>query len=184
MDETKTTQVRTMAQVSKEFIISALRAGFAEVQIAEALNVTVSAVEQLINAHGLRDLAARNSKFESIDNKLNNLEEKILDKLEKVLPFANKPETVTKMLTAVNGAKRRSLAEGRTLQDNSVRLVQINLPERVQHKVALNSQNQVVGIDDRELITAPSGQVLERVRQENRNALEQKSKAAQIADHL
>jgi predicted transcriptional regulator len=152
-----------MAQVSKDFILSALRGGFSETQIAEALNVTVSAVEQLINSHGLRDLAAKNSKFESIDEKLNSIEEKILEGLEKQVKFISDPMKLTRMLQVVNGSKRRSLAEGRTLQDNSVRLVQLNLPERVIPQVRLNERNEVIEVNERPLLTMQSGRLLQQL---------------------
>lgn len=176
-----------MAQVSKDFIISALRGGFGEAQIAEALNVTVGAVEQLINAHGLRDLAVKNSKFENIDNKLNTIEEKVLEQLDKQVRFIQDPMKLTRILQVVNGSKRRSLAEGRPIQDNSVRLVQLNLPERAELNVTLNARKEVIGLNGREFSTMPSGQVVKDLpnhKELTYDGTDEPPKTARAGDYL
>jgi len=154
-----------MAAVNKEFLLSALRSGFTETQIAEALNVTPSAVAQVIDAHDLRAEAAKNSRFESIDNKWNSLEEKILERLEKTYKSVQDPMKLTRMLQVINGAKRRSLAEGKSLQADGARLVQLNLPERVQLAVSFNLNNEVIEINGRNLTTAQPARVLKEAQE-------------------
>jgi predicted transcriptional regulator len=156
-----------MASVDKQFLISALRSGFSESQIADALGVTQSAVSQVINAYNLREVAAKNSKFESIDTKLNSIEEAILTKLEKSVKFVEDPMKLTRILTAVNGAKRRSLAEGNSLPTDGARLVQLNLPERMTLTVNLNANNEVIGVNGRDLLTANPVKVLDAAREVN-----------------
>lgn len=149
-----------MASVDKEFLLSALRSGFSTSQIAESLGVTASAVDQVINAYDLREIAAKNSRFESIDNQINSLEEKVLGRIEKALPSVCDPMKLTRMLQVLNGAKRRSLAEGRTLPNEGARLIQLRLPERVHLSVSFNERNEVIDINGRELVTAAPDKVL------------------------
>lgn len=147
--------------VSRDYIVSALKSGFDDSQIAAALGVTQSAVAQLIDAHNLRDLAARNSRFTSIDEKLNNIEESALTGLEKQVKYMTDPMKLLKVVTGINSAKRRSLAEGGTItNNNNVQLVQVQLPAHLKVDIKLNAQNQVVAVDDRELTTMQSGKLL------------------------
>lgn len=150
--------------VSREYIISALRSGFSDSQIADALGVTQSAVSQLIDSHGLRETASANSRFATIDEKLNSIEEKALDGLDKQVRFVHDPMKLLKIVTGINNAKRRSLAEGKSvIQNNNVQLVQISLPQHLREEVKLNAQNQVVAVGDRDLVTIQSGKLLKEV---------------------
>lgn len=158
--------ILTMAAViPREFILSALRSGFGEAQIAEALNVTVGAVEQVINAYGLREMAAKNSKFENIDSKINNLEDKVLDRLEKSLGFVTKPMELTRMLQVLNSCKRRSLAEGKNIPQDGAKLIQLNLPERMELAVTVNARNEVIGVNGRTMTTIKPARVLEHLKE-------------------
>ncbi len=150
------------AQINSETVVAALRAGFSNTQIASSLGVTDSAVLQYIEAHNLQDLAAQNSKFQKIDTTLNSLEEMVLGKLEKSINMAvMDPLKWTAIYKTLNGAKRRSLAEGQNLTNiNNVKLVTLNMPAQVQVKVGLSSRNEVVEIGGRAITTMPSGKVV------------------------
>lgn len=146
---------------SRDYIVAGLRNGFNDSQIAQALGVTQSAISQAIDAHGLRELANANSKFIEHDEKLNDLESTVLTKLEKSIQHAIlDPLKLTAIYKTLNGAKRRSLAEGQNLGNNNVQLVNINLPRHVQVKVGLNSRNEVVEVEGRPLLTLPAGKLV------------------------
>lgn len=150
-------------QINRDSVIAALRNGFDQAQIAGAMGVTDSAISQFISEHGLAAVAAQNSQFKQIDDKLNKLEESVLDKLEKTMKTAVlDPVRLSAVYKVLNGAKRRSLAEGQTIQNiNNVRMVSLNLPRHVEVKVGLNSRNQVVEVEGRAINTLPAGKLVE-----------------------
>jgi predicted transcriptional regulator len=152
-----------MTQINRDTVVAALRSGFDQAQIAGAMGVTDSAISQFIAEHGLASVAAQNSQFREIDDKLNRLEETILGKLEKSMQTAVlDPIRLSAVYKVLNGAKRRSLAEGQTIQNiNNVRMVSLNLPRHVEVKVGLNSRNQVVEVEGRAINTLPAGKLVE-----------------------
>jgi predicted transcriptional regulator len=152
-----------MAQINRDSVVAALRNGFDQAQIAGAMGVTDSAISQFISEHGLAAVAAQNSQFKEHDNKLNALEESVLDKLAKVMNTAIlDPIRLAAVYKTLNGAKRRSLAEGQTIQNiNNVRLVSLNLPRHVEVKVGLNANNEVIEVEGRAINTLPAGKLVE-----------------------
>lgn len=148
--------------MDKNYIVTALRQGFSESQIAQGLGVTQSAVSQFISTHGLLEEVRAKSRFMQIDEDLNSAEELILAKLKKSMQFAvMNPLQWGQLLKIVNGAKRRSLDEGRPLVQDGVRLVNIRLPERMRIEVAKNANNEVIEVQGRVLETLPAGKLAE-----------------------
>ena len=170
---------------SKDMIVAALRNGFSDSQIAQALGVTQSAVLRAIDAYGLRELANLNSKFAEHDEKLNSLEAVVLEKLAATIKFAVlDPLKLTAIYKTLNGAKRRSMAEGSNLPQTGVQLVSINLPRHVQVKVGLNRNNEVISIDDNPLSTLSAGKLVEFAGTKLKGAISHDSNSSNIVDIL
>lgn len=158
--------------MNADFVIKALRAGATETQIAQSLNVSPSAVSQFIETNGISEKVRKDSPFQEIDAKLNSIEGTVVTQLEKSLrsPFnkiANDPMKIAQVLKIVNGAKRRSLAEGSTIIDQRTALVQLNLPARAIAQVRKNSQNEVIEVEGRALQTMQSGRLLSKLKGED-----------------
>lgn len=162
-----------MSELGRNTVVAALRAGFTDSQIAQAFDVTQSAVSQFIDAHGLREEAAQGSKFRELDDQYNKLEKIALDKLERSLQLAVlDPLSITRVLGVLNGAKRRSLAEGAgVVNNNTTRIVNIQLPEHVRVRAVLNAQSEVVEIDGRTIATIDSGKIdnMAKLTRENKD---------------
>lgn len=175
-----------MSSINKDSVVAALRSGFNNSQIAAAMGVTDSAVIQFVDAHGLAQLAAQNSKFQAVDEKLNALEETVLDKLTTSLKTAvMDPIRLTAVFKVLNAAKRRSLAEGNTIHNfNDVRLVSLNLPQHVEVKVGMNSRNEVIEVEGRPILTLPAGKLVELTNTKMRGNLNVKPTAEQIENLL
>lgn len=156
-----------MSKIDSAFVLAALKNGHTESAIAAHLGVTQSAVSQYIDAHNLREIASTNSRFAQIDRKLDNVEEKVLNNLDKVVGTIYDPMKLTKILSVVNGAKRRSLAEGQQIVNNTtnVRLVNLTLPERALLRITKNAQNEVIAVGERNLTTIPAGKLSSIVQQ-------------------
>ncbi len=165
--------------VTKDMIVAALRGGFTDSQIAQQLGVSQSAILQAIDAHGLREIASINSKFAAHDEKLNDLESVVLDKLTAMMKcgIVLDPLKLTAIYKTLNGAKRRSMAEGRELPGNNVQLISINLPQHIQVKVGLNSRNEVISVGENPLNTLPAGKLVDLAgnRESIRGALSHES---------
>ncbi len=143
-------------------ISAALRSGMDSASIAEALGVTQSAIVQFIEDNDLKAFAAQGNKFESIDAKYNQIEEKLVDKLLRTMDYAQlQPRELAGMIKTINSAKRRSMSEGQVTINNvhNTKLVTLNLPSHVQAKVVVSQNNEVVQIDDRVVETIPNGKL-------------------------
>lgn len=157
----------TTPALTRDQLVKAVAAGFSDSEIAEHLGVTPSAISQAITKYEVREAAAilnKGSRFESIDDSLNDIEEIVTKKLrESVLMMAD-PMKMLQVLRVVNGAKRRSLAEGQ--QPNQVNNIAIlNLPERATVQYTKNEQNEVIEIDGRPMITMQAGRLLQHVKE-------------------
>jgi predicted transcriptional regulator len=150
--------------MNPDYIVSALRSGFTESQIAQGLGVTQSAVTQYIEAHSLMDRVGDMRKFENIDNLYNTMEEFALKKLQESSRMAiMNPMKWAQIVKTLNGAKRRSLSEGRAVLESGATLVQLSLPARLQVEVRKNAQNEVIEVQGRALNTLPAGKLMERI---------------------
>ena len=173
------------SRISEDSVVAALRAGFSNTQIASSFGVTDSAVTQFIESHNLQHIAAQNSKFQVIDDKLNDLEGVVLTKLANSMKLAIlDPIKLAAVYKVLNGARRRSLSEGSTINNfNQVRLVSLNLPQHVQVSVGMNARNEVIEVDGRAINTMPAGKLVELAGVKTRGALtNDKSRISNIAD--
>lgn len=163
-----------MAHINRDSVIAALRNGFTNTQIAGALGVTDSAVHQFIEENGLAAIAMQNSKFAAIDDKLNSLEDFVLTKLESSMKMAvMDPIRLAAVYKTLNGAKRRSLAEGQNIQNiNNVRLVNLNLPKHVEVKIGLSARNEVIEVEGRPINTLPAGKLVEMTQVKTRGSMQ------------
>lgn len=134
--------------------------------VASALGVTEARISQMLSdeliAQQVQELRFKNlQKHTLIDEKYTDLEENLLDKLQKVLPIMTKPRDVLAAISVINGAKRRG---AQVTQDatTSQQVVNLTLPINIMHKFISNVNNQVVEVQNgqgeaRSLVTASSG---------------------------
>jgi predicted transcriptional regulator len=170
------------SRISEDSVVAALRAGFSNSQIASSFGVTDSAVTQFIESHNLQHIAAQNSKFQAIDDKLNSLEETVLDKLGNSMRLAVlDPIKLAAVYKVLNGARRRSLSEGNTINNfNQIRLVSLNLPQHVQVSVGMSAKNEVIEVDGRAINTMPAGKLVELAGVKTRGSLSHDKNIADI----
>jgi hypothetical protein len=129
--------------------------------VASAIGVSVSRISQLLadpeflaKVTELRYLSL--TKHAAIDSRYDNLEDKLLEKLENLLPFLVRPLEVSKVLSQINAAKRRgAVAAPSTLKTDEV--VQLVMPIQIVQKFTVNQINQVIQAGQQELVTVQSG---------------------------
>lgn len=157
-----------MSQVSQieERALAMLGSGAPASIVASALGVTEGRISQMLAneefAAQVQDLRYQNlQKQTALDEKYGTLEEKLLEKLEKVLPIMTKPRDVLSAISVINGAKRRG-AQLSTDSVTSQQVVNLTLPVHITHKFISNVNNQVVEVQNGQgeassLVTASSG---------------------------
>ena len=135
--------------------------------VASTLGVSESRVSQwLADA----DFAAKvaEARYESLaqynglDDKYNKIEDKLLTKLEKVLPLMMKPQDVLKGISVINAAKRR----GAQSPDQSAvtgQIINLTVPVALVNAYKADAHNQIVEVTDggrkQSLVTATSGSI-------------------------
>lgn len=155
-----------MSQVSthKERALIMLGGGAPAHIVAQALGVTESAISQMLAeeefAQQVSDLRYKSlTRHTALDDKYTSLEEKLVEKVEKLLPLMTKPRDVVATLTAINNTKRRG-AQVMNGATQGSKVVSLTIPVTIAHKFVSNVNNQVIEVQDgeesRSLITAAS----------------------------
>lgn len=167
----------------EEKALKLLGSGIQAEQVAAALGVTPSRIAQLLSEEYFASKVA-DLRYETLqshnkrDGAYDELEDRLLVKLEKSLPLMIKPESILKAISIVNGAKRRgqSAPAQTTNQQNVVNLV---LPTIMVDKFAVDMNNQVIKAGDQSLLTMPSGNLLKQVEDAEASKLDYKEEEAQ-----
>lgn len=158
------TQAKLMALLGK---------GYKGIEAAQAVGVTEGYVSQMMSedwfAQEVAKLRLKNlQRHQLLDEKYDNFEEEMLDKLQKFGKMLIKPMEIAKVLQIVNGAKRKSHVhtDHTTLTQN---IVQISIPPALAARFTSNANNQVVEVQDgtgrtQALVTVTSGQLEELSR--------------------
>ena len=158
--------------------ISLLGNGVSAEQTALALGVSAARISQLMSQEEFANRVAT-SRYENLqqhndrDQRYNNLEDDLIDRLEDMVGYITKPSEVTRTLAVINSAKRRGNSSPEQVL-SSQNIVSITLPDTIakQFSISVDINNQVKKAGDQELLTIPSGTLLDQV-QNARNAREQ-----------
>lgn len=140
-----------------------LAKGIRKVDIAEHLGLTPSAVTQAVASAPAAQLTDQHVQ---LDNQYDRIEQGLLNQLEKTMPLLMRPMEIAKVLSTINGARRR----GGPLKDSGPKtVVQLNLPVAIQNRFVLNAQNQVVSAGNQDLVTLQSQNVV-KLLESSKNA--------------
>lgn len=140
-----------------------LGSGLTAVVVASAVGTNESYISQLVS---VPEFAAEVAKLRSIntqkyidlDGKYDSVEEKLVKKLEDLLPLMMRPMEILRAIQVINGAKRKTntvLGEGGN-NNIGAQVVQLTLPSVIVQKFTVNISNQVVTAGSQTLVTANS----------------------------
>lgn len=146
---------------TEERALTLLGKGVNAAQTASALGITESAVSQLLAnpdfAEKVSELRYKNLLTHSErDEKVDNLEDKLLRKLSSLAEYVVRPMEAARMFQIVNAAKRRGQSAPESIT-NSAEVVTLVMPVAIINKFEVNSANQVVQAGNQPLITVQSG---------------------------
>lgn len=153
---------------AKDKALELLGAGLPNVVVANALGVSESLVSQWLSVDEFA-VQVQQRKIQVLteaknrDSKWNTLEDKLLERLEELLPMLSNPMAVVQALRTVNGAVRRAAPQelGATAQATHVHL---HMPALIAAKFTVNGNNQVVEVDGRNVSTMPANVVVEEMK--------------------
>jgi hypothetical protein len=159
----------------KDRILKLLGNGVAPSLVCCAVGCSESYVSQLLSDQEFafevaklrcKDLEALRER----DDRYDMLEDKLLDKLEHILPFLSRPRDIISALKEINQAKRRSTDLLATSQQPTVvnNIVVLHLPTRTTTAFSLNKNNEVVAIGEQSLATMPTSALLSSLREVER----------------
>jgi len=153
----------------KDRILSLLGSGLQPALVASAVGCSPSLISQMladenfvmeVSALRVKDI----EKMKERDNKWDNLEDLLLQKLQDLIPFMLRPREVIHALSIVNGARRRSeeLTKGPTQQVTN-NIVVLQLPQRTVSSFSnfeLSKNNEVISIEGKSVAPLPSSALL------------------------
>jgi len=166
-DSQNTAEFTSHLSLTERRALELLGSGAGPEQVASAVGVTTGAISQLLAnenfAAAVADLRFQSlSSYNTRDEKINSLEDQLLEKLENLLPMMFRPMEVVRAYATINAAKRRGAAAPTTV-NSTQNIVSITLPQIIVDRftaVTTNINNQVIKVGDQDLITMQSGTLL------------------------
>lgn len=149
---------------TRERALKLLGDGIGNEIVAMAVGVSVSMISQYCAdpefAKSVAELRYKNlSKHTERDGKYDELEDRLLERMETLLPMMYKSSEVLKALQVVNMAKRRGVVTPESMIDQK-EVVTLTMPQVVlnqfNQQFITNINNQVIKAGDQELVTVQS----------------------------
>lgn len=159
----------------KDRILKMLGNGLSASVVAQAVGCDPSYISQLMQdeVFALEVAKLRCMEVEeeiARDNKYDQLEDLLLEKLENILPMLMRPRDILEALTRVNAAKRRATVGQPQDLGQKTTIVQLILPQVAISKFQLNSQGEVIEVGNRPLINLPAAELLKSLENGGDNA--------------
>lgn len=149
--------------------------GYTHSEIAELCSVTPAYVSQLATREDTqlylakaREEAAQAGIAAQLDQRYDDLELKLLKKLDTVATFLSKPAELARVLQTINNAKRRRGPLNPVATGAPV--VQLVVPVAIQNKITLSANSEVLEIAGRRMQTMPAANLTALVETRNENA--------------
>ena len=167
-------------------IVELLGAGVKPGVVAASVGCDPSYVSQLLEREDVlakvQDLRAqRAAELIGKDNDINDIEQLALNRIKTLLPMQTNLALVTKVFTAMNGA-RKSTDVGLAQQGAQPgAIVSLNLPAAAEVFLKVTTDNQVVEIAGRSMVPLASSQVSAKLREKQALRLLEASKPKELA---
>lgn len=144
--------------------------GIPPTAVAQTLGVDPSRITQLLGqevfAQKVIELKYNElSKHTMRDSNIDELEDKLLEKLKDAMVFMTRPMEILKAFSVLNASKRRGQVSQEGLQGQQS-VVQLVIPTIILQKFTTNVHNQVTQVGQQSLLTIPSGQLLKGAQDE------------------
>lgn len=167
--------------ISEDRARALLGSGLSNAEVASAVGCEPSYISQLMANDDFRaavtELRVKNlTAATERDGKIDGLEDRALGKMEEMIDWITKPTDMARVFMTLNTAKRRGTAPKDNLIINN-QIVNLTLPALALQKLTMNNQGEVIGIEDRPMITMQPERLL-------RTLIEQKGASDVTSDAL
>jgi predicted transcriptional regulator len=151
------------ATTTESQALELLGVGASPSQVAAALGVSESLISQFLAQETFsRAVAERRFtgllKHNKRDDKLDELEDALIKKLENIIPMMYKPSEIIHAFTRINQAKRRGSSAPEQIHQQQT-VISLTLPIQILQYVTVNAANQVIKAGQQDLITVQSGRL-------------------------
>jgi len=156
--------LETKLSLTQERALKLLGTGVGPAQTALAIGVTESEISQLVSDPvfsakvaelRFKNLAAHTER----DHRYDSLEDKLIDKMENMLPYMVQPALVLKAIATINGLKRRGASTPESIV-NQQTVTTLIMPTIIHNhhtiQPVMNVNRQVVQVGDKNLVTVQS----------------------------
>jgi DNA-binding CsgD family transcriptional regulator len=157
-------QGRTNFTPAEERVLKLLADGHSQTIVASTLGLQHGTISGYLSNDDFREELARRKaivleKYKKLDDGYDRAESVLLEKLEANLMFLTRPMEIVAALTRINAMKRRLGVSEAGSSNPASTVVNITLPVQIVHKFTTTAAGHIVGIDDKSLVTIPSGQM-------------------------
>lgn len=156
--------VGTIQTYDQDKIADLLGTGISNTAVAGAIGCDPSLITHMMSDPVFRErvitLRAKNLTAASKrDDKINDIEEALLDKLAEILPAFYKPRDILAAASVVNKMMRRGITATDTLGGQQP-VVNIQIPVVVQQKLMISERGEIVEVNGQTMVTMPAQQLL------------------------
>lgn len=156
----------------RDRILSLLGSGLDAGVVASAVGVTPSYISQLLKEPEFALAVAEKRTIEltqakSIDDKWDSFEQRLLEKLEDLIPFFTQPKQILEALRVANSARRKTALNTTPINGGSKTYVQINVPAIIINKYKIDMAGGMVEVAGRNLQPMSSKTLLQTLKERN-----------------
>lgn len=172
-------------------IIELLGRGYSQTVVASAVGCEDSYISQLMAREDIRSQVAtlrlqHVAGHVEMDDSVDSLEAKAMEKLQHLLPFVTKPMDALRIYQVANAAKRKTEGATATNTESRAPVVQVSIPVHVAMQFRLDSSKQVVEINGKSMAALPSATLNKRLeeRRTRQPLLTDSASAASMLNNL
>lgn len=162
-------------QVDKDKVISLLGSGLSATVVANSVGCEVSYISQLMAdqdfATQVAELRTKDLvKHKSLDDRYDDMESKLIDKLADLIPLITRPRDVLNALSSINSAKRKA-GNSATAALDAGTVVRLALPQTVINNYTVNINGNMVKVGERNLTPMPSSILMKTLEDQMRGKI-------------
>lgn len=163
---------------NKGIAFELLGKGLSQVDVARTMCVSQGLISQYMAEEEFKEGVQASLNYRSLakslrDDKIDSLEDKALSKLGEAMDWVTKPMEILQIARTLNGMVRRGMPQAATGAGEENSTVILELPKfasgNIQVNLQYNTNNEVVEVDGRALLTMPANQLVTQA--ENRRLI-------------
>lgn len=162
-----TEQFRATLTATQRQILDLLGQGLSHAVVASAVGCSPGLITQLMSSEIFSNevALARSTALTAAtkrDRSIEKIEDKLINKLDSLIPYITKPMEVVSALAAVNKMERRGTRSEQSHVINQT-IVNLQLPTQLQQRFTKNIAGEVIEVEGKTLTTMPAATLLKQL---------------------